>query len=69
MGRSEALVFAKEGAAVVVADVLEAEGRQVADGLAKAGRFAARDPVKGDDLRVACPHGNHGNCAPVSAVR
>lgn len=28
MGRSEAAIFAREGAKVVVADVLEAEGRQ-----------------------------------------
>jgi len=31
MGQSEALIFAREGARVVVADVLETEGRQVAD--------------------------------------
>jgi NAD(P)-dependent dehydrogenase (short-subunit alcohol dehydrogenase family) len=43
MGRSEAVVFAKEGAKVVVADVLEDEGRQVADGLGKAGRFVRLD--------------------------
>ena len=41
MGQSEAIIFAKEGAKVVVADVLEAEGRQVADGLGGAGRFVA----------------------------
>jgi NAD(P)-dependent dehydrogenase (short-subunit alcohol dehydrogenase family) len=29
MGRSEAIIFAREGARVVVADLLEAEGRQV----------------------------------------
>ena len=33
MGQSEATLFAKEGARVVVADVLEAEGQQVADSL------------------------------------
>jgi NAD(P)-dependent dehydrogenase (short-subunit alcohol dehydrogenase family) len=43
MGRSEALLFAKEGAKVVVADVLEAEGRQVADSLGGAGRFVRLD--------------------------
>jgi NAD(P)-dependent dehydrogenase (short-subunit alcohol dehydrogenase family) len=43
MGRSEALLFAKEGAKVVVADVLEAEGRQVADSLGASGRFVRLD--------------------------
>jgi NAD(P)-dependent dehydrogenase (short-subunit alcohol dehydrogenase family) len=43
MGQSEAIIFAKEGAKVVVADVLEAEGRQVADSLGGAGRFVRLD--------------------------
>jgi 3(or 17)beta-hydroxysteroid dehydrogenase len=43
MGQSEASLFAKEGAKVVVADVLEAEGRKVADGLGGAGRFVRLD--------------------------
>ena len=43
MGQSEATIFAKEGAKVVVADVLEAEGRQVADSLGGAGRFVRLD--------------------------
>jgi len=37
MGQSEALIFAREGARVVVADVLETEGRQVADKIKAAG--------------------------------
>jgi NAD(P)-dependent dehydrogenase (short-subunit alcohol dehydrogenase family) len=37
MGQSEALIFAREGAKVVVGDVLEAEGRQVADKIKAAG--------------------------------
>jgi len=37
MGQSEALIFAREGAKVVVADVLETEGRQVADKIKAAG--------------------------------
>ena len=37
MGQSEALLFAREGAHVVVADVLEMEGRQVADKIVGAG--------------------------------
>jgi NAD(P)-dependent dehydrogenase (short-subunit alcohol dehydrogenase family) len=43
MGQSEAVVFAKEGAKVVVADVLEAEGRKVAEGLGGMGRFVRLD--------------------------
>jgi NAD(P)-dependent dehydrogenase (short-subunit alcohol dehydrogenase family) len=37
MGEAEANMFAKEGAKVVVADVLEAEGKQVAEAIAKDG--------------------------------
>jgi NAD(P)-dependent dehydrogenase (short-subunit alcohol dehydrogenase family) len=37
MGQSEALIFAREGAKVAVADVLETEGRQVADKIKGAG--------------------------------
>ena len=37
MGQSEALIFAREGAKVVVGDVMEAEGRQVADKIKAAG--------------------------------
>jgi NAD(P)-dependent dehydrogenase (short-subunit alcohol dehydrogenase family) len=43
MGQSEAVIFAKEGAKVIVADVLEAEGRRVADSLGGAGRFVHLD--------------------------
>ena len=43
MGASEAEIFAREGAKVVVADVLEAEDRKVADGLGKAGLFVRLD--------------------------
>jgi len=43
MGQSEAVIFAKEGAKVVVADVLEAEGRRVAGSLGGAGRFVHLD--------------------------
>jgi len=43
MGQSEAVIFAKEGAKVVVADVLEADGRQVADSLGGTGRFVRLD--------------------------
>src|SRR5262245_35816400 len=37
MGQSEALIFAREGAKVAVADLMETEGRQVADKIKAAG--------------------------------
>ena len=46
MGRSEATIFAGEGAKVVVADLLEAEGRDVVDAIVKTGgqaRFVKLD--------------------------
>ena len=46
MGQSEAAIFAREGAKVVVADVLEAEGKQVADKIVAGGgqaRFVKLD--------------------------
>ena len=46
MGRSEAEIFAREGAKVIVADILEAEGKQVADKIVSGGgqaRFVKLD--------------------------
>ena len=46
MGQSEATIFAREGARVVVGDALEPQGRDVVDSLIKAGgqaRFVALD--------------------------
>jgi NAD(P)-dependent dehydrogenase (short-subunit alcohol dehydrogenase family) len=46
MGRSEATIFAQEGAKVVIGDILEAEGRDVADHITKSGgqaRFVKLD--------------------------
>ena len=43
MGQSTATIFAREGAKVVVADVLDAEGKQVADSLGGAGHFVHLD--------------------------
>jgi NAD(P)-dependent dehydrogenase (short-subunit alcohol dehydrogenase family) len=46
MGQSEATIFAREGARVVVGDILEAEGKDVVDRIVKAGgqaRFARLD--------------------------
>jgi NAD(P)-dependent dehydrogenase (short-subunit alcohol dehydrogenase family) len=37
MGQSEAMLFAREGAKVIVADVLETEGRQTADKITAGG--------------------------------
>jgi NAD(P)-dependent dehydrogenase (short-subunit alcohol dehydrogenase family) len=56
MGRSEAIIFAREGAKVVVADILEAEGRDVVDHIAKAGgqaRFAKLDVTREADWQAA----------------
>jgi NAD(P)-dependent dehydrogenase (short-subunit alcohol dehydrogenase family) len=46
MGQSEAMLFAREGAKVIVADLLEAEGRQTADKIGAGGgqaRFVKLD--------------------------
>jgi NAD(P)-dependent dehydrogenase (short-subunit alcohol dehydrogenase family) len=43
MGRSEAMIFAREGARVVVADVLEQEGQEVAKSIGDAARFIKLD--------------------------
>jgi NAD(P)-dependent dehydrogenase (short-subunit alcohol dehydrogenase family) len=43
MGASTATIFAREGAKVVVADVLDAEGKQVADSVGGAGLFVHLD--------------------------
>ncbi len=53
MGRSEAVMFAKEGAKVVVADVLDAEGRRVAESLDGAGRFIHLDVTSEADWQEA----------------
>jgi NAD(P)-dependent dehydrogenase (short-subunit alcohol dehydrogenase family) len=56
MGRSEAAIFAREGAKVVVGDVLEADGRQVVAGIAAAGgeaRFVKLDVTSEADWRQA----------------
>ena len=56
MGEAEARIFAKEGAKVMVADVLEAEGKKVAEGIAKDGgqaRFVKLDVTREDDWKAA----------------
>ena len=49
MGAATARLFACEGAKVVIADVLEPEGRQVADAIGAAARFEPLDVTKEDD--------------------
>ena len=56
MGQSEAMVFAREGARVVVADLLEVEGRQVADKIVGGGgqaRFVKLDVTSESDWQDA----------------
>jgi NAD(P)-dependent dehydrogenase (short-subunit alcohol dehydrogenase family) len=56
MGETEANMFAKEGAKVVVADVLEAEGKQVVEDIAKAGGeafFVRLDVTKEEEWQKA----------------
>jgi NAD(P)-dependent dehydrogenase (short-subunit alcohol dehydrogenase family) len=43
MGRSEAEIFAREGARVLVADILDKEGQDVAKGIGEAARFMKLD--------------------------
>jgi 3(or 17)beta-hydroxysteroid dehydrogenase len=48
MGAATARMFAREGAKVVIGDVLEHEGRQVAEGIGAAARFELLDVTKED---------------------
>src|SRR5437667_10706094 len=56
MGQSEAVIFAREGARVMVADVLEFEARQVVEKIAAAGgqaRVVKLDVRRGADWQGA----------------
>ena len=56
MGQSEAVIFAREGARVVVGDILEAEARQVVEKIAAAGgqaRFVKLDVTSEADWQGA----------------
>jgi NAD(P)-dependent dehydrogenase (short-subunit alcohol dehydrogenase family) len=56
MGRSEALLFAREGARVVVADILQAEGKYVVDAITKGNgqaRFVKLDVTSEKDWQDA----------------
>ena len=49
MGAATARMFAREGAKVVIADVLEHEGREVADDIGASARFEPLDVTKEED--------------------
>ena len=51
MGRSEATIFAREGARVMVADILQREGEEVAKGIDDA-RFMKLDVTSEDDWQM-----------------
>src|SRR3989454_7001061 len=56
MGQSEATIFAREGAKVIVADILEAEGKQVADKIVSGGgqaRFVKLDVTNDSEWDAA----------------
>ncbi|MFF8772189.1 glucose 1-dehydrogenase [Kitasatospora sp. NPDC015120] len=52
-GAAEARLFVERGARVVLTDVLEDEGRQVADDLGAAARFVRHDVTSTDDWNAA----------------
>ena len=53
MGKSEATIFAREGARVIVADLLEAEGKEVAKSIGDAARFVKLDVTKEAEWEAA----------------
>jgi NAD(P)-dependent dehydrogenase (short-subunit alcohol dehydrogenase family) len=53
MGAATARIFAREGAKVVVADMLEAEGRAVVETIGSAARFQRLDVTKESDWEAA----------------
>ena len=53
MGRSTAEIFAREGAKVVVADVLDAEGKEVVNSIGGAARFVHLDVTSEDAWQEA----------------
>ena len=53
MGRSEATIFAREGARVLVADVLEQEGQEVAKSIGDAARFMKLDVTSEPEWQAA----------------
>ena len=53
MGAATARMFAREGAKVMIADVLEQEGRQVAGNIGASARFEPLDVTKEEDWAAA----------------
>ena len=53
MGKSEAMIFAREGARVVVADILEAEGKEVVKTIGDAARFVKLDVTNEGEWQTA----------------
>jgi 3(or 17)beta-hydroxysteroid dehydrogenase len=53
MGAATARLFAREGAKVVIADVLEREGRQIANAIGVAARFELLDVTNEDQWAAA----------------
>jgi NAD(P)-dependent dehydrogenase (short-subunit alcohol dehydrogenase family) len=65
MGESEATIFAREGASVVVGDILDAEGKRVVDTITAVGgkaKFVKLDVAREDDWKaaVAAATGSYG---------
>jgi NAD(P)-dependent dehydrogenase (short-subunit alcohol dehydrogenase family) len=59
MGRSEATIFAREGARVVVADVLDKEGQEVAKSIGEAARFVKLDVTSEAEWQAAVAAAEH----------
>ena len=53
MGKSEATIFAREGARVLIADLLEAEGKEVAKAIGDAARFVKLDVTNEGEWQTA----------------
>jgi 3(or 17)beta-hydroxysteroid dehydrogenase len=53
MGRSEAMIFAREGARVVVADILDAEGKDVVRSIGDAARYVKLDVTSEAEWQAA----------------
>jgi NAD(P)-dependent dehydrogenase (short-subunit alcohol dehydrogenase family) len=53
MGKSEATIFAREGARVIVADILEADGKEVAKTIGDAARFVKLDVTREAEWEAA----------------
>jgi NAD(P)-dependent dehydrogenase (short-subunit alcohol dehydrogenase family) len=59
MGRSEATIFAREGARVMVADVLDKEGQEVAKSIGEAARFVKLDVTNEAEWQAAVAAAEH----------